>query len=58
MLTNKLDEIGEQVAGARGPRYFLLYMRGKRPTVKPFPTLEAVSRQLTSSRRSRTREGG
>ena len=49
MLTNKLDDIGETVSSARGPRYFLLFMSGKRPQIKPFTTIDDVSRQLSGS---------
>lgn len=35
MLTDKLDAIEEQIASAKGPRYFLLYMKsGRQPVVK------------------------
>ena len=53
MLTDKLDEILEEVDRVRGPRYFLLFMRGRAPVLKKFSTLDEVTGQLAGPGRRR-----
>ena len=51
VLVAKLDDIGEQIAEANGPRFFLLHMKGKSPVATAFPQLELVGRRLAGGRR-------
>jgi hypothetical protein len=55
MLATRLDEASRQIGEAAGPRYFLLYMNGDRPTLKVTADIGVVGSlgQPTSARRRR-----
>ena len=44
MLTDELDAIRDIVAQARGPRYFMVYLRNYRPVLKHYTNLEGFGR--------------
>ena len=44
MLTDELDNISDIVVQARGPRYFLVYLRTNGPAMKRYTTLEGFGR--------------
>ena len=44
MLTDELDDISDIVFQARGPRYFLVYLRNNGPAMKRYTTLEGFGR--------------
>ena len=44
ILTDKLDDISEAVSQARGPRYFLAYLRNNSPAMRRYATLEQLGR--------------
>ena len=44
ILTDKLDDIGEAVSRANGPRYFVAYMRNNGPAMQRYTTLEQLGR--------------
>jgi hypothetical protein len=44
MLTDELGDISDIVAHARGPRYFLVYLRNNGPAMKRYTTLEGFGR--------------
>lgn len=51
MLVNKLDQITDEIAKARGPRYFLLFTttsQANRDRVESFTTLREVRQRLAS----------
>ncbi len=51
MLVNKLDQISNEIANARGPRYFLLYTTTtvQKDTFESFPTLRQVHDRLAGT---------
>jgi len=53
LLVAKLDDIKESVSNARGPRFFLLFMNAKAPTLKVYTTLDDIENQLANPRRNR-----
>ena len=49
MLVNKLDRITDEIAKARGPRYFLLYKSTSKDRLDTFTTLREVQVSLAGS---------
>ena len=53
LLVARLDFIRDQIAGANGPRFFLLHMRANAPSVSVFTNLDDVGHHLGRGGRSR-----
>ena len=51
MLVNKLDDIAAEVNKAKGPRYFILYLKVMQTKLLTFTTLKDVTGQLQNQKR-------
>ena len=50
LLVSKLDAIQAEISSSRGPRYFILYLKGpNRPDVSKHSTLREVGQRLSGS---------